>query len=257
LYRIVKSAESAYRALVRQLPEIESLFVAAYKVPPRYEDRIRDMQVPNELLARARNRRNELGMPFWDAVIAEALAIGAVGEGILDAALYHQPLSKNVTAVSRSKVLSVGIVAAVQKDNVPYPWAVLSRVRTPHEGDRHFPMLDFRCSVSQSNLVLLERVAERLLDCPWTIIQSVNSYHLIGASLMTYSEMTAFLGMASLLGPIVDRNYVAHQLINGIAALRIIGSDSKAGLLTCASTFPREVWEEDRNGGGKFRGYHT
>ncbi len=115
--------------------------------------------------------------------------------------------------------------------------------------ERQYPdmrgsFLDIRCSMSRANFVSLEQVADRLLDCPWALIESECSYHLIGASLLTEREFAKFFGKAILFGPLVDRNYVAHQLINGCAALRIVNPNGKSGLWTRATTFPNRVWDD-------------
>lgn len=243
MYRLDKSAESAYQALVRQLPQVTSLFVVPYRSAPDYENRIVGSARADEIMQRSRNRRAEQGTPFWDAVILEAMAIGPIEEIILDGALYHQSLGETLLEVSRKDVLGPGIVAIVEKAGIPYPWAVLSRVCTEGGAENHLPMLDFRCLISGENLMSLQRVAGRLLDCPWVLIESEHSYHLLGASLMSDRELTKFFGRAILLGPLVDRNYVAHQLINGSAALRIVSGPGRAELKTRVTTFPHNTWE--------------
>ena len=244
MYRLYKPAESAYQALVRQLPQVTSLFVTPYRNAPDYENRMKGSVRADEILQRSRNRRAEQGTPFWDAVILEAMATGPIDEIILDGALYHQSLGKTLLEVSRRDVLGPGIVAIVEKAGIPYPWAMLSRVRAEGGAENHLPMLDFRCSISEVNLVSLQRVAERLLDCPWVLIESEHSYHLLGASLMGDRELAKFFGTAILLGPLVDRNYVAHQLINGSAALRIVNLAGKAELQTRVTTFPHDTWDD-------------
>lgn len=244
MYPIDKPAESAYRALVRQLPQVTSLFVVPYRSAPDYERRIIGSSRVDEILHRSRNRRAEQGTPFWDAVILEAMAIGPIEEIILDGALYHQSLGETLLEVSRRDVLGSGIVAIVERAGIPYPWAVLSKVRTEGGGENHLPMLDFRCSISEVNLMSLQRVAGRLLDCPWVLIESEHSYHLLGAKLMSDRGLTEFLGRAILLGPLVDRNYAAHQLINGSAALRVVSVPGRAELQTRVTTFPHNTWED-------------
>ena len=123
-------------------------------------------------------------------MILEAMATGPIEEMILDGALYHQSLGEALLEVSRRDVLGSGIVAIVEKAGISYPWAVLSRVRTEGGAEDHLPMLDFRCSISGVNLMSLQRVAGRLLDCPWVLIESEQSYHLLGASLMSDRELT-------------------------------------------------------------------
>jgi hypothetical protein len=61
---------------------------------------------------------------------------------------------------------------------------------------------------------------------------------------MSDRELAKFFGKAILLGPLVDRNYVAHQLINGSAALRIVSLAGKAELQTRVTTFPHYAWDD-------------
>ena len=245
MYKVDKSAEAAYKALVRQLPQIKSLFVMPYRLAPDYMSRLKESPGAERIFEQARSLRAKHGIPFWDAVILEAMTAGPIEEFILEGALYHQSMSGPLLEVSRSDVLGPGIAATVEKAGVPYPWAVLSRACTEGGGDYHFPMLDIRCSISDANLTSLERVADRLFDCPWALIESECSYHLIGASLLTERDLDKFFGKAMLFGPLVDRNYIAHQLINGCAALRIINPKGKNGLRTRATTFPTHVWDDE------------
>lgn len=242
MYRIDKSAEAAYQALVRLLHHVSSIFVAPYQFAPDYEIRLKGSVRAEKILQRARNRRTKYGIPFWDAVILEGMTTGPIDESILDGALYHQSTGETLLEVSRNDVLGIGIVATVEKAGIPYPWAVLSRVRADDGTEYHFPMLDFRCPISEANLMSLQRVAERLLDCPWVLIESECSYHLLGASLLSDRELAKFFGASILFGPLVDRNYVAHQLLNGSGALRIVSVAGKTGLKTRVTTFPHNAW---------------
>lgn len=244
MYRIDKSAEAAYQALVRLLHHVSSIFVAPYQFAPDYEIRLKGSVRAKKILQRARYRRNKYGLPFWDAIILEAMTTGPIEDPVLDGALYHQSLRETLLEVSRSDVLGLGIAATVEKARIPYPWAVLSRVLTDDGAEHHVPMLDFRCSISDANLVSLQRVAKRLLDCPWVLIESERSYHLLGASLLSDWELAKFFGKAILLGPLVDRNYVAHQLLNGSAALRMVSVAGKTGLKTRVTTFPHNAWDD-------------
>ena len=244
MYRVDKSAEAAYRALVRQLPQLRSTFVTPYQLAPDYKSRLKEAPETERIFQQARDLRARHGIPFWDAVILEAMAAGPIEEFILEGVVYHQNMGGSLLEVPRSDVLGPGIAASVEKAGIPYPWAVLSRVRVEGGEDYHFPMLDIRCSISEANLVSLERLADRLFDCPWALIESECSYHLIGASLLTEREFTKFFGKAILFGPLVDRNYIAHQLINGCAALRIVNPKGKSGLRTRATTFPNHLWDD-------------
>jgi hypothetical protein len=81
--------------------------------------------------------------------------------------------------------------------------------------------LDFHCPSSAPNLELVAE-ALRLLDIgAGFILESGKSYHFYGRRLITDSERISFLSRALLLAPIVDRSWIAHQLLEGACGLRI------------------------------------
>ena len=75
-------------------------------------------------------------------------------------------------------------------------------------------MLDFSVEASrESEEWVLGSL--RLLGCRGLLIQSGRSYHYYGAELFGALEMRDFLAKALLFGGLVDRRWVAHQLIEG------------------------------------------
>ena len=238
VYETDQPAAAVYEALVDLLPDVQALLVRSYKNPPPYEERVTNRTSPDDILLQARKLRSAKGLPFWDAIVLEVIAEGSIEDWLLEGLLFHQePIGKPLE-ISRGEVQADGIVTAVAKAQVPYPWALLSEVVCADGMQTHFPMLDFRCEISPSNLKSVEAIARRLLSCPWAVIESERSYHLVGAELLTFRELAAFFGRALLLGPIVDRHYIAHQLLNGSAALRIVAAPNKVGLRVRRTTFP-------------------
>jgi len=53
------------------------------------------------------------------------------------------------------------------------------------------------------------------------IVETDRSYHFYGAELLTGQEWSQFLGRALQFSPIVDRAWIAHQLIDLSCNLRI------------------------------------
>jgi hypothetical protein len=238
VYEIDQPAVAVYESIVDLLPEVRALLVREYKKPPPYEERVRGQTAANDLLLRARNLRRSKGLPFWDAIVLEVIAEGSIDDWLLEGLLFHQEPIGNALEISRDNIKTDGIVTLVERARVSYPWALLSEVICANGMRKHLPMLDFRCEISHLNLQSVTTIAHRLLSCPWTVIESERSYHLVGADLLTFRDLAAFFGRALLLGPIVDRHYIAHQLLNGGAALRIISDSTKPGLRARLTTFP-------------------
>lgn len=245
VYSTNRSAVAAYEALVNLAPGLSTLFVRPYKIPPQYEQRVAAAKSATGTLTRARQLRVDVGLPFWDAVVLDILSRGHMEDWLVDGLLFHQEPVGAPLAISRKEIQTEGILKAVERAGVPYPWAVLSEVAYDHGGRKHIPMLDFRCEISPSNLRSVENIATRLMDSPWALIESERSYHLIGAQLLSFEGLAAFYGRALLLGPIVDRHYIAHQLVNGHAALRVTVAPGRRGLTTRLATFPCWAWGRD------------
>jgi hypothetical protein len=98
-------------------------------------------------------------------------------------------------------------------------------------GERmHIPMLDFRISVGDNSLDIVSAATKALLasmptleDCEGAILNSGQSYHFCGFTLMSDSELNDFLYRALLLIPIVDARYIGHSLRDQELCLRISG----------------------------------
>lgn len=84
----------------------------------------------------------------------------------------------------------------------------------------HIPMLDLATEYSKKNYKIV-RSAIEALDMPGAVLSSGKSFHFYGRTLMTPKEYRVFLGKALLLAPITDCAWIAHQMIEGVSALRV------------------------------------
>jgi len=97
---------------------------------------------------------------------------------------------------------------------------ISSRVTLRNLTVAHIPMLDFRISPSPEALATVTAVLQEL-NITGVVLDSGQSYHFYGASLLSAESLPIFLGRALLFTPIVDYRWIAHQLIEGACALRI------------------------------------
>ncbi len=110
------------------------------------------------------------------------------------------------------------IVEALRKDS---GLAVSSQVILEAENEAHIPLIDFGCRRSHENLARVV-IAMRAIDSGGgVILNSGNSYHYYGRSLLTNREWREFLGKCLLVERLVDVRNLGHCLIDGEAALRI------------------------------------
>ena len=101
----------------------------------------------------------------------------------------------------------------------------------------HVPMLDFHAFKSPANLRIVEVIAQRLLPEGSILLDSGESYHLYGTKLLSEENFRLFLARALLFAPIVDRAYVAHQLIEGRCALRLSPGGGKITVPVVVAAF--------------------
>jgi hypothetical protein len=83
----------------------------------------------------------------------------------------------------------------------------------------HLPMLDMGAPVGTGAPACVDALAA--LGLSGQLYESGRSYHFIANRPVSPDEFRALLARAQLLSPIVDARWVAHQLIDGRAGLRI------------------------------------
>ena len=57
------------------------------------------------------------------------------------------------------------------------------------------------------------------------LLNSGKSYHFIGTSMVAESALYGLMGRLIMFNPIVDKSWVAHQLVEGYCALRVTEKD--------------------------------
>jgi hypothetical protein len=166
--------------------------------------------------------RQSYRLPFWDAVLVSCFDRLLPPRDLIGQALHHNPI-----ATARWRIPAedchVEQLAGITTEAVTRGGSValLSSVIRKTGETGHLPMLDFHCPCSPENQRLAAEVLVALDPGPGYLIASGESYHFIGAQLITGSDLPVFLGRALLLSPIIDRAWIAHQLIEGTCALRI------------------------------------
>ena len=108
--------------------------------------------------------------------------------------------------------------------------AISSEVICTSGQRKHIPLLDLHCTTTPNNLELVLQVCQKIAHSEGVVLNSGNSYHFIGTSLMTFEERIHFLGRALLFSPIADGRWIGHQLQEPISALRISRKSKLQGL---------------------------
>jgi hypothetical protein len=153
---------------------------------------------------------------------------------LLDAALMHVSFRGHEISMAWAEAISGGLERACAEfpTTLGASLALLSEVVCRDGSLRHLPMVDFHAFKSARNQRIVEAVSERLFPQGAILLDSGESYHAYGNRLMSKCEFREFLGKAMLCVPIVDRAYLAHQLIEGRCALRLTSGGGKSHVPT-------------------------
>lgn len=214
------SAAEALSELLRNRPSISQVQLVAYEFAPLLQDRAPLTMAERSLVRRGLQVRHQLGLPFWDSLLAICSAEMQAPTGLLKAALFHQTREGTKTVLSRAEVRR-GDVHRMLKSQPARGGLALSSGVSMNSGRRaHLPLLDlhYRLKSGPGNAIA---IAQLLLASGFVVLETGKSYHIWGTRPVTQNELVTFLGRALLLAPMVDRAFVAHQLLEGDCALRI------------------------------------
>lgn len=211
-------APIAYRELLLQWVDVESVDIFEYEAPSRMQDRIAMKETERRLVEHANHMRRGTGVPFWEAVFATCSIEGECPDSIVTAALFHngQGVQRSVSRrqigdglLEQATANSSGVVAlgskVIRKDGV--------------RGQLNF--LDFHCSVSEQSQTLVHCVCRRLMPYGFIVLDSGGSYHACSVKMVSDEERIRTLAAAVLLSPLVDARYAAHQLLQESSSLRV------------------------------------
>jgi hypothetical protein len=185
------------------------------------QDRLGGDARSQEVLAAGLRIREQLGLPFWDAVLVSCFGAGVAAFPVLDQARFHNSPPARTIPIERldwSAAYLDGILNETKSDTI---LVINSRVRLSDGGHRHIPMLDFHCPPNSRNEALALRVSSLVCPSGGYLLESGKSYHFYGKGLISERDLPAFLGHALLFSPVIDRAWIAHQLIEGACGLRI------------------------------------
>lgn len=214
-----RTAVDVIGALLEAHQEIESVRVFQPQRAPLAQERLTLDETIRAVLAEGMRIREAHGFSFWDAVLAASLkASPEVATELLRQASYHNPPPELVQWIERREWCAQAS-RAIEELQAGRLLAVSSKVRLRQGGSLHIPMVDFHCPAPRHTELAV--AVCRLLGGGGYLLHSGNSYHFYGKHLLDDGGLRAFLGRCLLLSPLVDRPWIAHQLMEGCCGLRI------------------------------------
>jgi hypothetical protein len=231
------TAPQALGVLLSSLHDVEEVRLAECRPLPHLQVRLNLTEAERLVFERALELRSRTGLPFWDAALLELPNVpGAIR--LLDAAMAHVSFRGHERPLSWASAVAGGIERECSEFSATRgaSLAFLSEVVCRDGSLRHLPMADFHAFKSAPNQRIVEAVAERLFPNGAILLESGESYHAYGTELLSEVDFRVFLGRAMLCAPIVDRAYLAHQVIEGRCALRLTSGGGKSHVPTVVAT---------------------
>jgi hypothetical protein len=199
---------------------IEVFTLFEYDGVPIIQKRLALNQAEVQIVEDALKLREEFAMPFWDATMLSCFSTGKLLPNLLQAAVYHQSPAR-LRSIPREQI-QLGLLEKLRTEvSINCGLAVCSEVQCRGGVRAHIPLLDFHCPKRAENLILVVQVAEMLLPGGFAVLESGKSFHVYGLKLHSQRDFDGVLIKALLFSPIIDRAYIAHQLLEHRAGLRI------------------------------------
>lgn len=215
------SAVEVVGALLKLHPDISELTVFEPAPVPLAQERLSLDDRSRHIIETALDIRTRFGFPFWDAALISTYGQPEASVPIIEKALFHNRSVRRTLRI-QSGQWSSGFLDSIMKDTPPGHALVLrSKVKLDCGTFGHIPFVDFHCPATAENQDLSARASGFLDPKGGYLLESGQSYHFYGKSLLPEKGLYPFLGRALLLSPVVDRAWVAHQLIEGTCGLRI------------------------------------
>ena len=206
--------------LINLQPRVVQLSFFQPAPDPTLQERSNLTPPENEIVDRALRLRTKLHIPFWDAAMLSSFDSEAVPVGLLHAALFHNSDGETRQTIRCEGNVADAIRKVAERRDPKRIVAISSRVVLQNGKTSHIPMLDFHCRESEPNLTLVVAVLQSLGQVG-TVLRSGKSYHFYGRNLMSDEMLYHFLAKALLFCPIIDRAWIAHQLLSGECGLRV------------------------------------
>ncbi len=216
-----KRARDLIKYLVRLIPDIEWIQFFEYRPVQLLQDRCALSPRDKTIVEAALKLRDELKLPFWDGVMLTCFSATGDLSKIFEGGLFHQH-SGELKSLARKEIEEGALESLLATTNPTTGVALSSEVICKSGAHAHIPLLDFHCPSTGSNLAVIQQVASILLPDGFIILESGKSFHAYGTRLYSPDQFRELLARSLFFCPIIDRAYIAHQLLEGHAGLRIL-----------------------------------
>jgi len=199
---------------IKNNSDITLLTFSPYPKQILLQNKIELNKLNKEFISVALNIRDRLRLPFWDCLMLSLFDKENVSADLLSSALSHNPNSEKIKTRDIEDIRK--FLSTNPQDNL----SLNSEVHFKNKTVKHFFLLDFHIFQSTNNLRIVSNIL-RVLDLHGYILDSGDSYHFVSDSFFDVNSLINLLAKALLFSPIVDRAWVAHQILERSCSLRV------------------------------------
>jgi len=179
------------------------------------QDSIKFEEIENVHFQEALKIRDKFHLPFWDSIMLTYFDKENTSDSILESALRHNFPFKKFTSHDIAQLKHESLLTT------DYVLAVNSAVLMKNGEIKHILLLDFHIPISESNCKQVIKVLKCLGLNSGFVLESGESYHYVGKEIISYETLVNLLIKSLFFSPIIDRTWIAHQLIEKSCSLRI------------------------------------
>ena len=174
-----------------------------------------------EVTGPAREEHRRRGFGFWEYVLSATYDVDTdTRRALMDGALRHnssETIQTQLTLSEFNRSLSDRAFTGLPERTII---SLTSHVEASTGRSWHLPMLDMGAPVGSVGAAACVDALTGL-GMSGQLYESGRSYHFIADRPVSPDDFRVVLARAQLLSPIVDARWIAHQLIDGRAGLRI------------------------------------
>ena len=200
--------------LIIELHDVKSFTFSKYPKQTLIQNTVDLSEDDKKILSSALLIRENLKLPFWDSLMLSCFDKENVSLDLLNRALLHN--SNKETIQTRDIAEIEEYLELNPEENIS-----LNSIVLLNSGEvRHLFLLDFHIFPSDNNLEIISKILY-LLDLHGYVLNSGESYHFISNSLYDEDMLLDLLAKSLLFSPVVDRAWIAHQLLERSCSIRV------------------------------------
>jgi hypothetical protein len=218
-------AVETVQQLLLSFGDLATATIASYSHLPIIQERIEPSEAETKIIQEALKLRQSIHLPFWDCVMLAISKSADPMDTLLDTASTHASLRETDIQLNRDSIAGGSIGSHIKENSKKLrETCIVSEVIMSDGSLRHIPMMDFHSAPTKEGRIAATAVCKQIFPNGALLLESGESFHAYGLELMTTSDFFKFLGHSLLYTPIIDRAYIAHQLIEKRCALRVSGA---------------------------------